>query len=306
MNTTVAPTVPARALGTVPLWAGARVRAAFITLLSVAGAVGLFEHILRQYLLGSWNDGLRSIAPLLFALAVHALWRELTRGQTLADGRAALAGAVVIGFAVLSSALPSLPVATPVWVYFNGVALFWCGWQGWRRLATPLLLVLALNPVPTFVPQVLDFRLQLIAIHAAAGFAALLHIHHRLYTVSMAFDHGVGMFIAPACDGLRGAVTMTYFSLILAYALKLRLRQAPVLLFSAVGLAYLANFGRLFGLVLFDWLSTKIIPLGAYEPWADAIWGGFLFLIAAALTLVLARRLRRAAAGPAATAGEAA
>jgi exosortase J len=104
------------------------------------------------------------------------------------------------------------------------------------------------------------------------------------------FAPQLGMFIAPGCDGLRGAAAMGYLALVSGYLYRLpRLRWAGFVA-GAVLLAYLFNLLRLCGVVLYYWVALRVPAVGDYGVQVDYVIGGTLFCAAAAFLMGLPRR----------------
>ena len=103
------------------------------------------------------------------------------------------------------------------------------------------------------------------------------------------------MFIAPGCDGIRGAVTMGYLALILGYLYRFSLRAWVLSVLGAVALGYVFNLIRLCFLVLFYRVALSFPWLQPHGEGADYLIGGLLFLSAAGLFAGIVRRNRQGA-----------
>src|SRR5699024_6923892 len=180
----------------------------------------------------TWTtDPLRSIGmaipPASLILAVRA-WRleDWSRGGTWWGLALLLVSAVL---ALLFSAsdlfdlkfmvvglqhINMLPRGLLICGYASGAVLLFGGTRAWRRAWFPLLLLLAVNPLPGFFNGLVDLPMQYFAAHTARGFAAFMGVPVSEGTLRMMFTPRLGMFIAPGCDGLRGAVTMGYLALV--------------------------------------------------------------------------------------------
>ena len=64
------------------------------------------------------------------------------------------------------------------------------------------------------------------------------------------FTPNFGMYIAPGCNGIRGAVTMGYIALITGYVFRFRRSTHLLTVAGAVLLGYMLNFLRLCLLVV--------------------------------------------------------
>jgi exosortase J len=168
-----------------------------------------------------------------------------------------------------------------LWTYVSGAVLLFGGAKAWRSAIFPLALLLFVNPLPQFFPAVLDLHLQYMAAHIARGFAHALGVPVSGAKLALMFTPRFGMFIAPACNGLRGAVAMGFIALVLGYICELGAAQHIAYVIGAVILGYALNLARLCGLVLFYWLAIRVPSLRGHALGADYFIGGLLFFLAA-------------------------
>ena len=255
------------------------------------------------------NDALRSIGiylPIASLILTLRVWRRCnweTRGtwwgllplfygvmMTRAGGNALQI--FIFGGHTSISLLQS---GLTVYAYGCGIVLLLGGVGVWRRAAFPLALLLFVNPVPSVFAQI-DLPLQYLCAHTAHTFALAIGVHPEGNQLRLMFAPGFGMFIAPGCDGVRGAVTMGYLALILGYVYRFSFRARLAAAFGAVALGYLFNLIRLCVLVLFYGLALRFPFLQARGEGADYLIGGILFLSAAALFANLVRSQRRSPA----------
>ena len=101
----------------------------------------------------------------------------------------------------------------------------WCKASiGRRGLEFPILLLWFANPVPRAFSLLVDMPLQTLSAHIARAFA--MHLGQPLKLrdhLRLMFTPDFGMFIAPGCNGIRGAVTMGFIALIAGYILPIPL-----------------------------------------------------------------------------------
>ena len=112
-----------------------------------------------------------------------------------------------------------------VYAYGCGIVLLLGGVGVWRRAAFPLALLLFVNPVPSEFLAQIDLPLQYLCAHTAHTFALAIGVHPEGNQLRLMFAPGFGMFIAPGCNGVRGAVTMGYLALILGYVYRFSFRD---------------------------------------------------------------------------------
>ena len=191
--------------------------------------------------------------------------------------------------------LPSfeiIPFGVLLYAFASGVVLLFAGAQAWRRAWFALALLLFVNPVPHGFDVLVDLPLQYFAAHSARAFAALLGVPVSAGTLKMMFTPRLGMFIAPGCDGLRGAVAMGYLALVIGYLYRLNVWRWGLFVVAAVLLAYLFNLIRLCGVVIYYWLAMRIPAIANHATLADYLIGGLLFFSAALFLFSIPRRWR--------------
>ena len=108
----------------------------------------------------------------------------------------------------------------------SGLALLFGG-QGLVRAAWfPLALLVAVNPVPHVFNVYVDLPLQRASAHVARAFAMALGQPLSPDKLRLMFTPEFGMFIAPGCNGIRGAVTMGLIALVAGYLYRFKLVDA--------------------------------------------------------------------------------
>jgi exosortase J len=280
-----------------------------VALACLCAAVGLFAiHDAVYQLLVIWRDSnLKSMGlavPFVVAGLILRSWRTLGwRAEGTWWGFVLLAGTAVLVF-VRSQAMvivtvnkgwlvqmPPLPLIAIL--YAASLVLIFGGTRLLRAAWFPVLLMGAVIPVPETFSSLVDLPLQHTAATVARGFAHLLGEHLTQDKLLLMFTPQFGMFIAPGCNGIRGAVTLGLAAVVVGYMYRFRwFVYAPVVA-GAVLLGYLFNFVRLCLLVVFYKVALPHPRLQHYGTTADYIIGGSLFVTAMFLFLAVANRLRR-------------
>jgi exosortase J len=249
------------------------------------------------------NDALRSIGvffPIISVVLVLRVWRRMEW-----EARGTWWGLVPLYFATVmaraggnalqlvaftrTGGFTLLPLGLTIFAFGSGVVLLLGGFRLWRSALFPLLLLLFVNPVPAAF-QLIDLPLQFFCARVAHLFALAIGAHPDVNQLQMMFTPGFGMFIAPGCDGIRGAVTMGYLALVLGYLYELSVATRVLSSLAAVALGYLFNLIRLCSLVLFYRVALSFPSLQPHGLAADYLIGGILFLVAAALFTIVLRR----------------
>ncbi|MGA2571296.1 MAG: exosortase J [Terracidiphilus sp.] len=189
-----------------------------------------------------------------------------------------------------------IPLSLPVYFYASGIVLLFAGQRVWRIAWFPLGLLLLSQPVPILSSSMIDLPLQSISAQVARSFAALIHFAPTTPQLRLMFSPDFGMFIAPGCDGIRGAVALGYVALVLGYLKRVSFRRWAAYVVGGVLLGYVFNFIRLCALVLYYRIALGHPALEGVARQADYVIGSCLFLIAILIFLRLARLKQQAPA----------
>jgi exosortase J len=282
-----------RASPSIALWCA-------IAVLAAAGCLGIEREL--ALLWRCWTtDPLRSIGMLVPPVSIILtlrVWRQngwQPRGSWW--GLAVIGSAFFISilrasaelFVTAGGALVSLiPLTLPVYLYGSGVVLLFAGTRVWRRAWFPLGLLLLSQPVPVLTSSMIDIPLQEISARVARAFATLIHFAPTTPQLRLMFSPEFGMFIAPGCDGIRGAVTLGYLALVLGYLKRVSLRRWAAYVVGGVLLGYLFNLIRLCVLVVYYRIALGHPALEGVAKQADYAIGSCLFLVAILIFVWLA------------------
>jgi exosortase J len=271
-----------------------------IAILTAVGCLGIEREL--ALLWRCWTtDPLRSIGMLIPPVSIVLtlrVWRQNNwqlRGSWW--GLAAVAAAFFFSilhasaelFFTAGGALVSLiPLTLPVYLYGSGIILLFAGVRVWRKAWFPLGLLPLSQPVPVLTSSMIDIPLQNISARVARDFATLIHFAPTTPQLRLMFSPDFGMFIAPGCDGIRGAVTLGYLALLLGYLKRVSLRRWAAYVIGGVLLGYFFNFIRLCVLVVYYRIALGHPALENVAKQADYAIGSCLFLVAILIFLRLA------------------
>ena len=188
------------------------------------------------------------------------------------------------------------PPSLVMFAYGVGLVLLFGGPRLFRASLFPLILLLFVNPVPHVFNVYVDLPLQRVSAHVARGFAMALGQPLSPDKLRLMFTPEFGMFIAPGCNGIRGAVTMGLIALVAGYLYRFRWRAHALVVLAAILLGYVFNFVRLCVLVLYYLVALKIPWLQDQAENADYVIGAALFFIAVYLLYAVIQRLGSKAA----------
>lgn len=260
------------------------------------------------WLLMVWRtDDLKSIGllvPLLSFLLILRAWRATgwVMQGTWWGFALLLAGAVMVFLrdqtmlvlTVHRSWLVQLPpVPLLAVMYAAGVVLLFGGVPLLRAAWFPVLLMGAVLPVPESFSRLVDLPLQHASATVARGFAHLLGEPLTPDNLRLMFTPDFGMFIAPGCNGIRGAVTLGLAAVVIAHLYRFRARLFLPVVAGAVLLGYVFNLLRLCLLVVYYKLALPYPWLQERAKGADYMIGACLFALALYMFFAVADRLRR-------------
>jgi exosortase J len=107
------------------------------------------------------------------------------------------------------------------------------------------------------------------------------------------FTPDFGMFIAPGCNGIRGAITLGMAAIVVGYVYRFRWQVYAPVIAGAVLLGYLFNFLRLCLLVVYYKIALPYPWLQEHAKNADYLIGGCLFVCALGIFFTVAGKLRK-------------
>jgi exosortase J len=277
--------------------------AAFAVGLTVVGLLSIYTTVMVLW--GLWMlDPLKSIGalvPIVSLILILRVWQSLgweMDGTWWGLGLLAFTVALVhlrdhtiMEFVIGPSWSIFLPPHSLVaLMYTTGAVLLFGGWRLLRAARFPVLLTWLVNPVPNFFTLHVDLPLQHLSSAIARAFAHAMGQPLTADQLKLMFTPDFGMFIAPGCNGIRGAVTMGFIALVAGYLYKFRPRVTALLVVGAVLLGYVFNLVRLCALVLFYITALHIPWLQSRAEMGDYVIGACLFFVATALLFSLIQR----------------
>lgn len=261
--------------------------------LSVVGVCAVLPVAVSLW--GVWTTvPLKSIGafvPLVSLLLILRAWRSLgweTEGSwwglallvvtvSLVHLREVAIIEVVISQGVAISVPPYPLVAV---AYAAGVVLLFGGKRLLLRAKFPVAFMWLVSPVPDFFSTHLDLPLQHASSTVARAFAHALGQQLTSDQLLLMFTPQFGMFIAPGCNGIRGAVTLGMIALVAGYLYRFKPWITAVVVAASVVVGYIFNFLRLCGLVLYYLVALHLPWLQSRATMGDYIIGATLFAVA--------------------------
>jgi exosortase J len=278
--------------------------AGLAALLAILGLSTIWSTVIALW--GLWtNDALKSIGmfiPLVSFVLILRVWRSL--GWEMEGTWWGLVILIVTAVVVHVRDQSILVfVLSPQWsifvpphslvffAYGAGVVLLFGGTRLFKASLFPLVLLWFVNPIPHIFNVFVDLPLQRASAHVARGFAMALGQPLSPDQLRLMFTPEFGMFIAPGCNGIRGAVTMGFIALIAGYVYRFRWYAHAAVVAGAVLLGYVFNFARLCILVLYYLVALHFTSLQDKAEMGDYIIGACLFLLGTFLLIYVVRRL---------------
>ena len=267
-----------------------------LALLAAAGSLNLAGQLVQLWQIWT-TDPLRSVGMLIVLASLVLILRVWRQRDWELQGSwwGMLPLALVFSLGVLRQNIDSawtagavtgtfLPHSLYLYLYTSGFVLLFAGTRVWRQAWFPLALLLFAQPVPLISVVVVDHPLQRPAAQVARSFASSIGFPPtNPQLLKLMFTPSFGMFIAPACDGLRGAVTMGYVALVVGYLKRASFLRWAFYVCGAVLLGYLLNLLRLCALVLYYRVAAGSPRMENFAEQADYLIGACLFLAAAIL-----------------------
>jgi exosortase J len=243
------------------------------------------------------------VVPLVCYLLILRAWKSLdweTEGSWW--GFAVLAGSAALMFlrgqmlliVTINKnwllQLPPLPLVAVV--YAAGIVLLFGGTRLLKAAWFPVVFMWAVIPVPQTFSRLVDLPLQHASATVARAWAHALGQQLTQDKLRLMFTPEFGMFIAPGCNGIRGAITLGLAAVIVGYIYRFRWYVYAPVVVGAVLLGYLFNFLRLCLLVVYYKIALPYPWLQHHAKIADYVIGGCLFMCALAVFFTVANKLR--------------
>jgi exosortase J len=275
------------------------------SLCAAAGLLTIWPSVQSLYSIWTTDDlkSMGMVVPLVCYLLVLRAWQSLnweTNGSWW--GFAVLAGSAALMFlrdqmlliVTINKnwllQLPPLPLVAVI--YAAGMVLLFGGRRLLKAAWFPVLFMWAVIPVPQTFSRLVDLPLQHASATVARAWAHALGQQLTQDKLRLMFTPEFGMFIAPGCNGIRGAITLGLAAVVVGYIYRFRWYVYAPIVVGAVLLGYLFNFLRLCLLVVYYKIALPYPWLQHHAKIADYVIGGCLFVCALAVFFTVANKLR--------------
>ncbi len=148
------------------------------------------------------------------------------------------------------------------WLLLVGLCLLHLGWRKLKVIAFPIVLLLAMFPLPHFIHGKVSFQLKLVSSHL--GVKMMQWLGMTAYREGNVIDLGFTQLqVVDACSGLRYLIPLIILGLIIAYYYKDVWWKRGLLVLSTIPIAVLVN-------------SLRIASVGVLYPvWGPKVAEGF-------------------------------
>jgi exosortase J len=275
------------------------------SLCAAAGLLTIWPSVQSLYSIWTTDDlkSMGMVVPLVCYLLVLRAWQRLDwEANGSWWGFAVLAGSAALMFlrdqmlliVTINKnwllQLPPLPLVAVI--YAAGMVLLFGGTRLLKAAWFPVLFMWAVIPVPQTFSRLVDLPLQHASATVARAWAHALGQQLTQDKLRLMFTPDFGMFIAPGCNGIRGAITLGLAAIVVGYIYRFRWYVYAPVVVGAVLLGYLFNFLRLCLLVIYYTIAVPHPWLQNHGLIADYIIGGCLFVCALAIFFAVANKLR--------------
>jgi len=239
-----------------------------------------------------WGGEANSHGPIVFAVLLWALWKSRDVLEWSHDNARPVLGGLALAIGLLlyavgrSQQIAILEVGSQIPV-FAGTLLALRGWRAVTRVWFPLVFILFLCPLPSFVIDTLTAPLKQ-SVSAAVetlGYMAGYPIARSGVVLSIG---PYQLLVADACSGLNSIVSLSALTLLYVYIARNPSRLVNTLLLaSIVPIAFVANVIRVMALVLITYHLGDEAGQGFLHEFA----GMAVFIVALFLLIALERLL---------------
>ncbi|MBK1832295.1 exosortase/archaeosortase family protein [Verrucomicrobiaceae bacterium R5-34] len=244
------------------------------------------------WLTGAWNAETEFehgwAVPVLFVIFMGMAWRQMSLEKVRPSnlGLAVVLFGLLVYIASVRTIQPRLAMFALPFLIF-GAFHFLYGLRVSKHVLFPAFFWYFAVPMPGL--QQATNILQLIVTKACYEVGTLLGMKlvHSGNTITSAVDGWNSLDIAEGCSGIRSLIALMMIAAIYSYFTQNKIWKGVFLFACALPLAVLANFFRIFTIIVLAEFGFSDFAAGVYHDWA-----GLLFFFPIALTgLMLIDRL---------------
>lgn len=236
--------------------------AAIYALLLMAVYYSTFDWLITQ----DWAREDFSYGYLIPFVVIYLVWDKRARLKEI-ENRASWMGLLPLGVGVAFYWIGELggeffSLYMSFWLILVGLCWLHLGWTKLRALTFPLIMTLAMFPLPSFLYNKVTLQLKLISSKLGVDMMQLFGM--SAFREGNVIDLGFTQLqVVDACSGLRFAIPLLILSLLMAYLYRAPLWKRAILVISSIPLAIITNALRIALTGLF------------YEIWGQETAEGF-------------------------------
>jgi exosortase len=223
-------------------------------------------------------------------IIIYMLWQkrrflEGSSGRSVKPSLALLILSLLLYILSLGLQIPTISFMTMVMTIFSGL-IYLAGFRAVTKMATPLLLLLLIIPIPNQLYSMVTLPLQLQA-------SQVSEVVIRLFGIPLFRDGNIlhlpekTFQVVEACSGLRSMITLLTLSLIIGYFLLRKKLSKSLLIAASMPVAFFVNIIRVVTMVL----AFHFFQLDVTTGTAHTVMGVVIFVIALLMLFTLQRIL---------------
>jgi len=236
------------------------------------------------YLVHQWSRDDFTHCYLIPAIVVYLIW-EKRQELTEAISTPSWTGFLSLGLGLAFFWLGELggeyfTLYLSLWLVLVGLCWLHVGWQKLKIMAFPLVMALAMFPLPGFLYGKISVQLKLVS--SQLGVALMQTYGMSAYREGNVIDLGFTQLqVVDACSGLRYLIPLIVLGVLLAYMFKAAFWKRAVVVMSTVPLSIITNSIRiaLTG-ILYEMAGPKVA-----EGFFHGFSGWFIFMFSLAVLL---------------------
>jgi exosortase D (VPLPA-CTERM-specific) len=237
------------------------------------------------YLIGQWSRDDFTYCYLIPVIVAYLIW-EKREDLLRVPSKASWAGMIVFTLGIAFFWLGELggeyfTLYFSSWLVLVGLCWLHLGWRKLKTIAFPLIMALAMFPLPGFLYGKVSVQLKLIS--SQLGVAMMQLYGMSAYREGNVIDLGFTQLqVVDACSGLRYLIPLIVLGLLLAYMFRAALWKRAIVVISTVPLSIITNSLRiaLTG-ILYEVAGAKVA-----EGFFHGFSGWFIFMFSLAVLLV--------------------
>ncbi len=212
-------------------------------------------------------------------VTIYLIWQKTEELKKLKPQRS-FWGMALIVFGLLLHMVSSLflinsSAGFSMIIVLSGVIVYFYGGEIYKKISFPILFLVFMIPLPSYVIEILSFNLKLLAAHIATGILNDLGILAVQQGSLIKMRHAY-VVVDDVCSGLRSLISLSALGSIFAYWMKPVVWKRVCVFLSTIPIAVLTNICRIIFLAF------------VAEVWGSQFTSGFIHDISGLSVFLLA------------------